>query len=302
MVTFFATARAFTGHMDLIQRNAIRSWLAFCPPCEVILLGDDGGAAEVARQYGIRLLPQVERNELGTPLISSLFRIAQEEARNELLCQINADIMLTDDFLLALEKVRPLRQKFLISGQRWDVDLAKPWDFDRPGWCGQLRDYAIKYGKLHAITGLDYFVFVKGSLGEIPPFAIGRRVLDNWIVYRARCLGMPVIDATNAITAVHQNHGYSFHPQGEAGVMEGPEVDCNLKLAGGSPYLFTLEDATHFLSPSGLKLILSKDRIKRRLYTFALVRPYLSPGMRMLSGLLKTVKSRQLSFLKSSRL
>ncbi len=300
MVTFFATARAFTGHMDLIQRNAICSWLALCPPCEVLLLGDDGGTADVARQYGIRHLPRVERNEFGTPLINSLFRIAQEAASNDVLCQINADIMLTDDFLPALERVRSARPKFLVSGQRWDVDLAKSWDFDRPGWCSQLRDHAFRYGKLHPRTGLDYFTFIKGTFAEIPPFAIGRRVLDNWLVYRARSLGIPVIDATDAITVVHQNHGYSFHPQGEVGVMEGPEVECNLALAGGSPHLFTLEDATHVLTPSGVRLILTKERIRRRIYTFAIMQPYLSPAMRRLSGFLKSAKSLRSSFLKSS--
>lgn len=263
--------------MGMIQINAIRSWLALCPPCEVLLLGDDDGTAEIAKQFSIRHIPDIQCNEYGTPLISSLFQTAEVAAQHELLCQINADIMLTDDFLSAISKVCSLKQKFLVTGQRWGVNIEKPWDFDKLNWQRELCDHARKYGRLQSVTALDYFVFPKGLWGELPPFAIGRRRLDNWLIYRARSLGVPVIDVTKAVTAVHQNHDYSFHMSGKSWIMEGPEVQRNMDLAGGWEYIFSLLDATHKLTPNGLKPAISRRHLQRRIWTLPTLYPYLAP-------------------------
>ena len=53
MLTFFTTAKPFVGHIDVIQRNAIRSWQKLHPDVEIILMGDDAGAAEVCAEIGI---------------------------------------------------------------------------------------------------------------------------------------------------------------------------------------------------------------------------------------------------------
>lgn len=291
MITLFATARSFSGHMGLIQCNAIRSWLALCPPCEILLLGNDEGTSEIAREYRIGHIPDVGCNEFGTPLISSLFGAAQKAAKHEVLCQINADIMLTDDFLPAVKRALASKRKFLMSGQRWDVDMEKSWDFDQPDWPGRLREYVHRHGSLHPATGLDYFVFVKGTLGVIPPFAIGRRVLDNWLIYRARSLALPVVDATSVITAVHQNHGYAFYPAGPSAVMEGPEVQRNLQLAGGEAFVFTLEDATHVLTAAGTKRIITLERMRRHFNALAVTHPRLAPWVRLTSGPVRIARS-----------
>ncbi len=54
MLTFFTTAKPFVGHIDIIQRNAIRSWQKLHPDVEIILMGDDAGAAEVCAEMGLR--------------------------------------------------------------------------------------------------------------------------------------------------------------------------------------------------------------------------------------------------------
>ena len=290
MVTFFATARPFRGHVGTIQRNAIRSWMRLCPPCEILLLGNDEGSSELAQSWGLRHIPQIECNEYGTPLISSLFEIAQREAKSALLCQINADIMLTNDFLPAIRMLAKRKRMFLAAGQRWDVDIHGLWNFDGPDWEKELREVIKKRGSLHPATGLDYFIFQKGAFTGLPPFAIGRRVLDNWLIFKARTLSMPVIDATPAITAIHQNHGYEFHPGGEQAIMSGLEVQRNLELAGGSEHVFTLEDATHVLTQSGVKLIMAKERLRRHVNSLATVYPRLSPWMKVAGSVWKTIK------------
>ncbi len=101
MLTIFTVPKPFRGHIGVIQTNAIQSWVLLRPECETILFGNEEGTAEVASMFGIRHFPDIERNEYGTPLVSSVFGIAQDIASHQLLCYVNADIMLTSDFLVA---------------------------------------------------------------------------------------------------------------------------------------------------------------------------------------------------------
>ena len=64
----------------MIQRNAIKSW-TLLPDVEVILLGEETGLAEAARELGVKHISNVERNANGTPLISSMFQLARENSQ-----------------------------------------------------------------------------------------------------------------------------------------------------------------------------------------------------------------------------
>jgi hypothetical protein len=46
MLTFVTTAKPFLRHDSVIQRNALKSWTLLRPDVEVILFGDDAGAAD----------------------------------------------------------------------------------------------------------------------------------------------------------------------------------------------------------------------------------------------------------------
>ena len=91
MLTLFTTAKAFTGHSEIIQRNALKSWTLLHPDVEIILFGDDAGAVEISRELGLRHEPHVERNEFGTKRIDYIFRRAQQLARHDVLCYSNCD-------------------------------------------------------------------------------------------------------------------------------------------------------------------------------------------------------------------
>ena len=56
MLTVFSTPKPFVGHVGVIQRNAISSWMRLHPDVEVILVGDDAGTAEVCAEFGIGIL------------------------------------------------------------------------------------------------------------------------------------------------------------------------------------------------------------------------------------------------------
>src|SRR4051794_10305951 len=105
MLTIFSAPKPFRGHIDVIQRNAIRSWKALHPACEVILCGEEEGLAEAARAMDCVHLPGIRRNQLGTPLLDSIFAESCRLAKHRLVCYINADIILVSSFLRALERV-----------------------------------------------------------------------------------------------------------------------------------------------------------------------------------------------------
>ena len=206
MITFFACPKPFQGHIDTIQRNALRSWTLLRSKPEIILIGIDQGVAEICNEFGLVHVAEVDRSEYGTPLVSSVFQIGQARASHPVVCYINSDIMLTNDFVRAIEIVAGKMPRFLILGQRTDIDINEAWGFDTADWEASLKSLLSQKGTLHAPTCIDFFCFPRGMYTDIPPFAIGRPGFDNWLVWRARSKGVPIVDITNATLIVHQNH------------------------------------------------------------------------------------------------
>jgi hypothetical protein len=86
--------------------------------------------------------------------------------------------------------------------------------------------------------------------GRVPPFAIGRAWFDNWLVWRAGELGAAVVDATTAVTAIHQRHEYMHVSGGQDGAYKGPEAMENLRLAGDLGDVGSTRDAVYVLTPT----------------------------------------------------
>jgi len=85
MLTLFAIPWPFRGHMEVIQRNAIKSWTLLQPRPEIVLFGDDQGTGEIAKELGVRHVPDIGQNEYRTPLLDDLFQKAQNLATHNLL-------------------------------------------------------------------------------------------------------------------------------------------------------------------------------------------------------------------------
>jgi hypothetical protein len=265
LITLFSAPKPFTNpHIAMIQRNAIKSW-TLLPDVEVILLGEETGLAEAAKELGVKHIPAVARNESGTPLISSMFQLARENSNSELLCIINADMVLMPDFVEAAKQVKSQRSNFVLLSQRWDLDITSPLDFSGD-WVHSLRSMVNGQGQLHRPAGSDFFLFPKSCYQDIPAFIIGRAGWDNWMIYNARKEGWPVIDCTPSVMIVHQNHDYSHLPGGKSHY-EHPDTNENIRLAGGQANIrYTILDSTHQLADG--KLICPKMtslRLTRRL-------------------------------------
>lgn len=213
MITFFSIPRGGDEHIEILKK-AVRSWRKAAPKSQVILFGDDPGVPETAKLLRTQHVAEVSRNEYGTPLIDGVWRQATELAQNDWLMEISGDILLEDTNLQDVIAAVSGYAKPFIIGQRWD-------------------SYANSTGlTLHAPCGVDYFLFKRGTVGEIPPFAVGRNVYDNWLVWAALYRwGMHVFDGTKVIKTIHHYHSFSNNADTKTNAVFMAERQQNEQLA-----------------------------------------------------------------------
>ncbi len=261
-LTIFAVPKSFDGHIGLIQRNAILSWSQL-PQVRILLLGDELGTAAIAEEVGALHIPQVERNEYGTPYVASCFAVASAASPTGLLAYVNADIILMNDFVRTAERVARHRRPFLLAGRRTDLDLDKQLVFKK-GWDLTLRKQAKYEGHLRGPGAIDYFVFRSGLYTHIPPFAVGRWAWDNWLLHEATRVGATLIDATPSIRVIHQSHDYNHVGDLGRPLKNGPEALSNLALAPDPKRRYDLRHANRILYPWGPAPAWSPKRILKR--------------------------------------
>jgi hypothetical protein len=276
MVTLFSVPKNFIGSTKIIQDNAIGSWSRLGSGCDIVLFGNDPGVAEAAERHKTRHEPFTRRNELGTPLVSNVFHRMNILARHPIVAFVNSDIILLDDFLPAIDAVARCHEKFLIVTSRFNCRIDHPFSFES-GWAGELRQRARSENRMYPAAGSDIFVFPRGLLLEVPPFAIGRGYWDNWLMREARRTNADLIDVTAAVTAVHQMHSYSTvsglpaESSMDAQVYDTDEGRHNLELAGGPSRLYTVFDATK---------IMGEDRRLRSCWNPGLIRRRVKASLR----------------------
>ncbi|RLD05928.1 MAG: hypothetical protein DRI65_07820 [Chloroflexota bacterium] len=258
-ITIFTAPKAFSDpHINIIQRNAIQSWKDLGPRAEVFLIGDEEGMKEVAANLDVRQLPDVKRNEMGTPLVSSIFSLAREAASHEVMVYTNADIMLLPEVFQVIDAIRGLEKDFLLVGRRWGLDIKNEIDFST-NWQADIERKLTESGKFDSMTAMDYFIFPSHLFRQIPPFAIGRAGWDNWMIYHAVQQAWPIIDITPSHRVVHQNHGYGHLPNGVIHY-DLEESYQNVVLAGGMRSTYDLLD---------VPLIFQDGRIQRKRITLS---------------------------------
>jgi hypothetical protein len=246
LITLFTAPKPFLDpHISTIQRNTLYNWKALGEDVEVVVIGDEPGIGEVCAEIGLRHLPDVRCNAQGTPLISSIFELARDVNDSPYLCYANADIIIFPDLIEAICILSTEKDSFLAVGQRWDVDVTEDISFSGD-WVERLKARVAKEGKLHGQTGSDYFVFPRTCFKDIPDFAVGRAGWDNWMIFKARWQHWPVIDMTETVTIIHQNHDYAHLPGG-ASHYRLPESKENVLMGGGKRTIFNMTDATHLL-------------------------------------------------------
>ena len=253
MLTIFTTPKPFRGHEDVIQQNAWRSWSLLEPKPEVLVLDAAEGAARVAGELGFRYLPDVARNEFGTPLIRSLFQQGQDNARFPVVCYVNSDVILLNDFMATVAEVAGSQREgeYLLVGRRWNVAIASPVCFDAPDWQSRLLRRLGEEGWRESPAAIEFFAFSRGRRWEFPDFAVGRGAWDGWLLHQARSKGLRVIDASMRITLIHQQHDYSHWREGDRYYVRSQEYRTNQRLRGSFRRQYTILDASHRLTAEG---------------------------------------------------
>lgn len=286
MLTLFATPKPFTGHVGDIQWNAVQSWVRLAG-CQVVLLGEESGVEQCAREAGCLHIARVDVSPRGTPLLSSVYAHVRAVARHRLLCYVNGDILLLPEFLDAVRRASDLVATPLLLGRRMDTDIVGRLDF-AAGWEDRVRETVRLNGTLHAHTGIDFLVFPKALFEELPPFVLGRGGWDNWFVGAAMERGATAVDITPCVAVVHQNHDYSHHPGGMRAIFAGDEAQTNRELSGGYTRLRTIADAQYLLLPSGLR----PNRSLYRLYRWFVATSERSPALAWVLRLVRRFRDR----------
>lgn len=250
-LTIFAAPKPSRGLIGTIQDNALASWSRLRPRPQIVLIGDEEGIADAAERFDAVHIPSVERNALGTPLLNSIFARAEGVAEADMLCFINADILLFEDFTTALALTRRLG-RFLLAGRGSRLEVHETID-PAPAALARVWTQGRLTSDLRSTASAEYFVFPKGLFRAIPRFALGRPGYDLWLLWRARTMQVPVVDATPSVVAVHQEHDYAHVPGGGDARHHGPEATSNRELRGGRFNLDSLRDARYVLRDGRLR-------------------------------------------------
>lgn len=243
-VSLFAVPKPFRDHIAVIQHNALASWKQLGEVHEIILLGDELGTRQAAESTGAIHYPQLRVDQVGTPLLDDIFRVARGVASSDWLCYVNADIILMPDFGQRAARAVAAIGQCLIVSQRWNLDIKEQIDF-RKGWVNRLRERASRNAELFSPFGIDVFVFHRDVFEAVPPFALGRSFWDNWLVFEARQRGYAVVDLTANYSVIHQNHDYDGFGSMDK-IRRSQQGLRNFWLAGDSGFKHgSIRDATH---------------------------------------------------------
>jgi hypothetical protein len=249
-LTILAVPKAFHGHIGVIQRNAIASWTSLHPRPDIRLYGTEDGMAEAASILGVRHETEIARNEFGTPMLDDLLARARQFTQTPLLCYVNSDIILLQEFIDAVTAVHKRFPQFLGVAHRLNVNLDEAIDFAHNGE-EKLRREILPKGVPGNPTAIDLFVFPPNTYTNVPQLVLGRAWFDQWLIKDARARKTPVVDITRVARAIHQNHEYLHIAGGQQGAYWGEEARRNLTIYGGVPHTHTLLDVSHELLEDG---------------------------------------------------
>jgi len=235
--SIFGTPRPFVGKVATHQRNAIKSWTLHSG--DVLLLG---ASKRIADELGARRVSGIHCNEIGLPYVDEMFRMAQILAEHDLIAYANADVIFGYGLDIALARAADRFDKFLLCGQRYDIDLDELLDFNQD-WRIALERIIATCGVLHSVSGKDWFGFQRPLPINLPPFVVGRPMWDNYMLDAHLRAGVPVIDATQVVTVAHPNHPIA------RGRLSGKWFDYNMALGNVPSNKGRISEATWVMTP-----------------------------------------------------
>jgi len=247
-VIIFSSPKPRRDGTEAVQISAFRSWRRIFPKARILLFGDGATWESFAREEGLELVGPLPSGAEGGEIIRFLFEKTSKLAGDGLAMYLNSDILLDPSAPAAVASLESLPGPWLASARRcclsqW-VGPALEKEEDWQKFYKRAREERV-WGEACA---MDMFLFRKLSFQTMPPFLIGHRGWDNWMIYHARCQNISVIDISSAMRVIHCDHDYSYAKGNTAPERrDGPLEEANLQMLGGEERLFHLGHATHEL-------------------------------------------------------
>lgn len=231
-IIFFSLPRKFEGIFDIIQTNAITSRTQFIPTKNIVLFGDDQWTKEICEDLWITHHIPLQYNFDKVPYFSYLLQEMCMLYPDKIICYINSDIIITSNFIEFIENTEIPFENFMISWHRRNIEVKEFIDFSKKSRETVLHKKCETSGK-KANTWDDFFIFPSFIFKDIPilPY-IMRPFFDNFMIYICLRNKIPLIDATNSITTVHQKHDYNYYQEAQKSPLTRKESLYNLNLIG----------------------------------------------------------------------
>jgi len=203
------------GLHALLQRNAILSWLELNPTPEILIMGGrEKGVREFAEKHEIKVI-DVDYTEHGRPLWRSIFLNAQKEAKYDILCQTNSDIIHFQCLIEAAKVLSSDLEDYVCTGQRYDLDIDFEINWKNEKTVELLHNFIKEKGVLHSYSGCDYFIFPRShDWSMMPDLEFGRCGGDTWVNANSVERGV-LVNATGNVTLIHQNHEHASDEEDE---------------------------------------------------------------------------------------
>jgi len=247
--TIMTVPLAFEGNDAITQRNAIMSWTLLRPRPDIIVMCNETGVAEFAKEHGLIHIPAVRMTKYGVPSIANILELGQASSPNDVIAYVDTDVILIRDFPVVVQAVAAEFDNFMMCGYRKSDYMTHMIPFDDPKWEADLIDHLHKWGQFYTKgmgSGSDYFVFRKGLFGnDIPDFSIGKGHWDGWRMKYALDHGAELLDCSDIIFQIHQDHPWRN--------WFCNATHDNLALADGEANMRWVHDATKKLTKQWLE-------------------------------------------------
>lgn len=265
MISILCSPKPFAGINEWNQLNALNSWRGIADDIEIILFGTSHGAAEAAKRVNAIHVAQIETSESGAPMFNCMVKYADEYARYPLRLYVNSDILLTRNIVDAILAASKKFVKFLAIGERLDLLPGVHVDTSEPAWYNSLLRL-VQEGKLvsHGPNGIDYFGFAKGMWAGLPPVYMGRALCDQTLLHYCLARGIPLVDNSQSVIAVHQYHDYGHVKDGKAEVYYGKDRQ-EMSKVHGLRYSFPIITDAQWAYKGGVLCNSERARTLRRL-------------------------------------
>lgn len=241
----FSSPKPFTPETLPVQISAIRSWKQALPQAQVVLFGNEPGLESVCREEGIQHGGGVETDREGHEILSGIFRKAKDREPHGLQIYLNSDILLDESAAVAVATLQSLAGPFLATARR---RCLPPWS--GPARAGadlaaflKSRENPVRWG---SACSLDIFLIRDFPVETMPKFRIGHAAWDNWMIFQARCRGIPAIDLSRILRPFHCDHDYSYSRGNPRPRERNLALDQrNLELLDGEPKKFHMGYCDH---------------------------------------------------------